>query len=67
MRGWVGLTAAAAFRLSLAGSANAAPAPPDMTVPFSFEITELFKIQDGKIMRVEAVLNTVPYGSKSGW
>ena len=43
------------------------PVPPDMTVPFSFEIYELFKIQDGKIMRIEALVNPVPYGMTSGW
>jgi hypothetical protein len=47
------------------GSNLHVPAPFD--APFAFELFELFKIQDGKIMRVEAVLNTVPYGSKSGW
>ncbi len=41
--------------------------PPPFDTPYAFEIFELFKIKDGKIMRVEAVLNTVPYGSKSGW
>ncbi len=43
------------------------PVPPDMTVPFSFEIAELFKIQDGKIMRIEALVIPAPYGMKSGW
>ena len=41
------------------------PAPFD--APFAFEIFEVFKIQNGKIIRVEAVLNTVPYGMPSGW
>ena len=41
--------------------------PPPFDAPFAFGLFELFKIRDGKIMRVEAVLNTVPYGSKSGW
>ncbi len=41
--------------------------PPPFDAPFAFGLFELFKIKDGKIMRVEAVLNTVPYGSKSGW
>ena len=34
---------------------------------YSFQIFELFKIKDGKIIRVEAILNTVPYGMRSGW
>jgi len=37
------------------------------TAPWTWEIAELFKIQDGKIMRVEAIVNTAPYGMKSGW
>ena len=41
--------------------------PPPFDAPFAFELFELFKIQDGKIIRVEAVLNTVPYGMKAGW
>ena len=43
------------------------PVPPDMTVPFGFEIAELFKIQDGKIMRIEALVIPAPYGMASGW
>ena len=41
--------------------------PPPFDTPYAFEIFELFKIRDGKIVRVEAVLNTVPYGMKAGW
>ncbi len=41
--------------------------PPPFDAPYAFEIFELFKIQDGKIIRVEAVLNTVPYGMRSSW
>ena len=41
--------------------------PPPFDAPYAFEIFELFKIKDGKIIRVEAVLNTVPYGTKAGW
>jgi len=37
------------------------------TAPWTWEIAELFKIQDGKIMRIEALVNTAPYGMKSGW
>ncbi len=40
---------------------------PGMQVPFSFEIAELFKIQDGKIMRIEALVIPAPYGMTSGW
>nr|PZN62414.1 MAG: hypothetical protein DIU62_12315 [Pseudomonadota bacterium] len=35
--------------------------------PFSFYIAELFKIVDGQIRQIEAVLTTVPYGMESGW
>lgn len=35
--------------------------------PFSFYIAEIFKIVDGKIRQIEAVLTTVPYGMESGW
>ena len=41
--------------------------PPPFDTPYAFQIAELFKIVDGRIIRVEAVLNTVPYGMKSGW
>lgn len=35
--------------------------------PFSFYIAEIFKIVDGKIRQIEAVLTTVPYNMESGW
>ena len=35
--------------------------------PFSFYIAEVFKIKDGKIRQIEAVLTNVPYGMESGW
>jgi hypothetical protein len=35
--------------------------------PFSFYIAEVFKIMDGKIRQIEAVLTTVPYEMESGW
>ena len=35
--------------------------------PFSFIIGEVFKIKDGKIRQIEAVLTTVPFGMESGW
>jgi hypothetical protein len=41
--------------------------PPPFDAPYAFEIFELFKIDKGRIVRVEAVLNTVPYGMASGW
>ena len=35
--------------------------------PFSFIIAEIFKIKDGKIRQIEAVLMAVPFGMESGW
>ncbi|TIX49571.1 hypothetical protein [Alteraurantiacibacter aquimixticola] len=35
--------------------------------PFSFIIAEVFKLEDGKLRQIEAVLTTVPYGMPSGW
>jgi hypothetical protein len=37
------------------------------TAPWTWQIAELFKIQNGKIMRIEALVNAVPYGMKPGW
>jgi hypothetical protein len=41
--------------------------PPPFDAPYAFQIMEVFKISEGKIIRVEAILNTVPYGMPSGW
>ncbi|HTY92627.1 MAG TPA: nuclear transport factor 2 family protein [Steroidobacteraceae bacterium] len=35
--------------------------------PWTWEIAELFKVQGGKIHRIEAVLQRSPYGMNSGW
>jgi hypothetical protein len=35
--------------------------------PFSFEIGELFKIRNGKIQQIEALVLNVPYGMPTGW
>lgn len=35
--------------------------------PFSFYIAEIFKVVDGEIRQIEAVLTTVPYQMESGW
>ena len=35
--------------------------------PFSFYIAEVFKVVDGRIRQIEAVLTTVPYQMESGW
>jgi hypothetical protein len=40
---------------------------PAFRQPFSFYIAEVFKVMDGKIRQIEAVLTTVPYQMESGW
>ncbi len=35
--------------------------------PITFYIAEVFKVMDGKIRQIEAVLTTVPYEMESGW
>jgi len=38
-----------------------------LQAPFTWEIAEAFRIDNGKIHTVEAVLNNAPYGMKGGW
>lgn len=35
--------------------------------PITFYIAEVFKVMDGRIRQIEAVLTTVPYQMESGW
>ncbi len=35
--------------------------------PFSVIVSELFKVQSGKIREVEAVMTSLPYGAPDGW
>ena len=37
------------------------------TEPWTWQIAELFKVEKGKIRRIEAVLQRCPYGMNSGW
>jgi hypothetical protein len=37
------------------------------TAPWTWEIAELFRIEKGKIRRIEAILVQSPYGQQSGW
>jgi hypothetical protein len=37
------------------------------TTPWTWEIAELFKVEKGKIRKIEAVLLQCPYGMNSGW
>jgi hypothetical protein len=41
--------------------------PPPYDTPYTTMIGELFKIKNGKIHRIEAVLLPVPSGMPSGW
>jgi hypothetical protein len=43
------------------------PVNPPFDQPFSFFIAELFKVSDGKINRIEALVMPVPYGMATGW
>ena len=40
---------------------------PTFRQPSSFYIAEVFKVMDGQIRQIEAVLTTVPYQMESGW
>ncbi len=37
------------------------------TTPWTWELAEMFKIEKGKIHRIEAILERAPYGMDSGW
>jgi hypothetical protein len=37
------------------------------TNPWTWEIAEMFKIQDGKLHQIEAIMDRSPYGMTSGW
>ena len=37
------------------------------TTPWTWELAEMFKLEKGKIRRIEAVLDRSPYGMDSGW
>lgn len=44
-----------------------ADVPQGFQQPSSFYIAEMFKVVDGQIRQIEAVLTSVPYGMESGW
>ena len=68
-----GLAFAFAFFDNAAGDARfgrladgtAAQSGPD--IPWTWQIAEVFRIEDGLIGPVESVLHSVPYGMTSGW
>ena len=37
------------------------------TTPWTWELAEMFKLEKGKIHRIEAILDRAPYGMGSGW
>jgi hypothetical protein len=37
------------------------------TTPWTWELAEMFRIEKGKIRRIEAILERAPYGMASGW
>ncbi len=37
------------------------------TTPWTWELAEMFRIEKGKIRRIEAILERAPYGMGSGW
>ncbi len=41
--------------------------PPVFKIPTSVMIAELFRVEDGQIRAIDAVLDFMPYGMKSGW
>jgi hypothetical protein len=49
-----------------AGDADASMRSP-FNRPYSFEVFELFKLDNGRIKQIEAVLVPVPYGMPSNW
>jgi hypothetical protein len=49
---------------TLADGRNVVSGP---TVPWTWQIAEVFKIENGEIGPVESVLHQVPYGMGSGW
>ncbi len=37
------------------------------TVPWTWHIAELFKVEKGLLHEIEAILERAPYGMTSGW
>ncbi len=60
-------TAAGTFRVKVACDREVVDVRPMLRQPYSSMIAEIFKIEEGRIRRIEALLTTVPYGMESGW
>lgn len=46
---------------------NGMTVPIGVIRPWTWEIAELFKIENGLIRQIEAICQEVPYGMNSGW
>jgi len=68
-----GITFAFAFFDHSGGDTRTFQVPDGRTVtagpvqPWTWQIAELFKVEDGLIRKIEAILQQVPYGSNTGW
>ncbi len=68
-----GLALAFAFFDHAAGNTRSFQLPDGRVItegpvtPWTWEIAELFKVQNGKIQQIEAEFHQVPYGMGSGW
>jgi len=47
--------------------ADGTPVKGNLKTPFSWQIAEAFRIEEGKFTRIEAIMAACPYGMKSGW
>jgi hypothetical protein len=47
--------------------ADGTPVTANLSQPFTWQIAEAFKIENGLITRIEAVLNPCPYGMRPNW
>lgn len=47
--------------------AGGLPVSAGLTRPFTWQIAEAFRIENGLITRIEAILQPCPYGMKPGW
>jgi hypothetical protein len=56
-----------AGRLKVLHLTNGVVFPATLRHPFTWEIGELFKIENKKIRQIQAVLTQEPYGIRSGW
>ena len=62
-----------AFFDHMAGKTRTFQTPSGRTVtagpvqPWTWELAEIFKVEDGKLHEIEAVLERAPYGMGSGW